>query len=91
MGTWTRGGCRTLKEHSVRLPLGVVDRADFASRAVGVLDPPGEADRVVAVAGLGDQLGPAVVAVAGPVHDLGQHPGSTSPTRAGLVTGPPSC
>jgi hypothetical protein len=29
---------------------------------------------VVAVAGLGDQLGPPLVAVTGPVHDLGQHP-----------------
>ena len=43
--------------------------------AVGVLDPAGQADRVVAVAGLGDQLGPAVIAVAGPVHDLPEDAG----------------
>ena len=74
---WALGlaaGAARLKEHSVRLSLGVIDRADFAGRAVGVLDPAGQADGVVAVAGLGDQLGPPVVAVPGAVHDLGQHP-----------------
>jgi hypothetical protein len=29
----------------------------------------------VAVAGLGDQLGPPLIAVTGPVHDLGQDAG----------------
>ena len=40
-----------------------------------MLDPAGEADGVVAVAGLGDQLGPPRITMAGPVHDLGQDAG----------------
>jgi hypothetical protein len=40
--------------------------------AVSLLDPAGEADRVMAVVGLGDQLGPAVIAGPGPVYHLGQ-------------------
>jgi hypothetical protein len=40
-----------------------------------VLDPAGQADRVVAVAGLSDQLSPAVIAMAGPVDDLAEHAG----------------
>jgi hypothetical protein len=35
-----------------------------------VLDPAGETDRVMAVAGLSDQLGPPRIAVAGPVDHL---------------------
>jgi hypothetical protein len=34
---------------------------------------------VVAVAGLSDQLGPAVIAVAGPVHDLPEDAGEQLP------------
>ena len=34
---------------------------------------------MVAVAGLGDQLHPAVIAVPGHVHDLPEHPGSSRP------------
>jgi hypothetical protein len=64
-----------LQQHPVRLPLRVIDRADLAGLAVGLLDPAGEADGVVAVASLGDQLGPALVAVAGSVHDLSQDTG----------------
>ena len=59
---WAAGlaaGAARLQQHPVRLPLGVVDGADLAGGPVGVLDPAGQADRVVAVAGLGDQLGPA--------------------------------
>jgi hypothetical protein len=63
-------GAARLEQHPVRLLLAVVDDADLAGGPVGVLDPAGEADGVVAVAGLGDQLGPSVVAVAGAVHDL---------------------
>jgi hypothetical protein len=74
-------GAARLQEHPIRLPAGVVHGADLAGLAVGLVDPAGQADRVMAVASLGDQLGPAVVAVAGPVHD----PGNTSPTRAGSV------
>jgi hypothetical protein len=40
-----------------------------------VLDPAGQADGVVAVAGLSDQLDPPLVAVAGSIDDLGQDPG----------------
>jgi hypothetical protein len=75
---WAAGlppGAAGFQQDSVRLPVAVVDLPDFATLAVGLLDPAGQADGVVAVAGLGDQLGPAVVAVAGPVHDLGQHSG----------------
>jgi hypothetical protein len=66
-------GAARLEQHPVRLPLAVVDLPDLARLAVGVLDPSSEADRVMAVAGLGDQLHPALVAGPGPVHDLGQH------------------
>jgi hypothetical protein len=65
-------GAARLQQHPVRLPLRVVDLADFAGLAVGVLDPAGQADRVVAVARLGDELDPPGIAVPGPVHNLGQ-------------------
>src|SRR5687768_9829300 len=52
-------GATRLEEHPIRLPLRVVDLPDFAGLPVGVLHPTGQADRVMAVAGLGDQLGPA--------------------------------
>src|SRR5215211_8805408 len=65
-------GAARLEQHPVRLLLGVVHRPDLTGPPVGVLDAAGEADRVVAVAGLGDQLHPAVKALAGPVHDLAQ-------------------
>src|SRR4029453_9440939 len=70
---WAAGlpaGAARLQQHPIRLARGVVDLPDFAGLAVGLLNPPSEADRVVAVAGLGDQLGPAVIAVAGPLDDL---------------------
>jgi hypothetical protein len=67
-------GAARLEQDPIRLPLGVVHLPDLAGLAVGVLDPAGQPDRVMAVAGLGDQLGPAVVALAGPIHDLSQHP-----------------
>jgi hypothetical protein len=66
-------GAAGLQQHAVRLPVAVIDLPDFAGLAVGVLDPSGQADRVVAVAGLGDEFGPARVAVPGPLDDLGQH------------------
>jgi hypothetical protein len=40
-----------------------------------VLDAAGQADGVMAVAGLGDQLGPPLVAVTGAVDDLGEDAG----------------
>ena len=45
---------------------------------------------MVAVAGLGDQLGPAVIAVAGPVHDLPEDAGEqlAHPDRLGHATSP---
>jgi hypothetical protein len=49
-----------------------------------VVDPAGQADRVVAVAGLGDQLHPAVIAGPGPVHDLAEDPWQQL-THAGRV------
>jgi hypothetical protein len=67
-------GAAGLEQHPIRLPPGVVDLPDFAGLAVGVLNAASQADRVVAVASLRDQLGPAVIAVPGPVHDLRQHP-----------------
>jgi hypothetical protein len=68
-----------LQQHPIRLPLAVVDGADLTGLVVGVLDPAGEADRVVAVAGLGDQLGPPRVAVTSPLHDLHQDTGEQLP------------
>jgi hypothetical protein len=68
-------GAARLQQHPVRLPVGVIDNADLTGSLVGVLNPAGQADRVVAVAGLGDQLHPTLVTLAGPVHDLGQHAG----------------
>jgi hypothetical protein len=67
-------GATRLQQHPIRLALGVVDLPDFAGLAVGVLNPAGQPDGVMAVAGLGDQLDPPLIALAGPVHDLGQHP-----------------
>ncbi len=80
VGGRTRGaaglptGAARLQQHPIRLPPRVVHLPHLAGLAVGVLDPAGQADGVMAVPGLGDQLGPAVIAVAGPLHDLGQHP-----------------
>ncbi len=80
VGGRTRGaaglpaGAARLEQHPIRLPVAVVDLPNFAGLAVGLLDPAGQADRVVAVAGLGDQLGPPLIALPGPLHDLGQHP-----------------
>src|SRR5215207_1117048 len=68
-------GAARLEQHPVRLSLGVIDGADLAGGPVGVLDPAGEADGVVAVAGLGDQLSPPLVAVTGSVDDLGEDAG----------------
>jgi hypothetical protein len=63
-------GAARLQQHPIRLALGRVDLPDLARLAVGLVDPAGQADRVMAVAGLSDQLGPPVVAVAGPLHQL---------------------
>jgi hypothetical protein len=63
-------GATGLQQHPIRLAVGVVGGAQLAGCPVGVLDPAGQADGVVAVAGLGHQLGPAVVAVAGALDDL---------------------
>src|SRR5512132_2177741 len=60
-------GAARLQQHPIRLPPRVVDGADLAGCAVGVLDAAGQTDRVVAVAGLSDQLGPPRIAVPGPV------------------------
>src|SRR5213078_5413002 len=68
-------GAARLQQHPVRLPPAVIDLPDLAGCLIGVLDPAGQADRVVAVAGLGDQLGPPLIAVASPVHDLAQDSG----------------
>jgi hypothetical protein len=80
-------GATGLQQYTVRLPATVVDGADLARLAVGLLDPSGQPDRVVAVAGLGDQLGPAVTAVPGPLDQLAEeqlpHPG-----RLGHATSP---
>src|SRR5215211_3966624 len=65
-------GAARLEQYPVRLPLGVIHGADLAGLPVGVLDPAGQANGVVAVAGLGDQLHPAVIAGPGPVHDLAE-------------------
>jgi hypothetical protein len=59
----------------MRLLVAVVDLSDFPAGPVGVVDPAGEADRVVAVAGLDDQLHPTVIAVAGPLHNLAEDSG----------------
>jgi hypothetical protein len=58
---------------------------DLASGPVGVVDAAGQADGVVAVAGLGDQLGPPRIAVAGPLDDLPEDAGQQKPTRTGAV------
>jgi hypothetical protein len=83
-------GAARLEQHPVRLPPRVVHVADLPGGPVGVLDPSGEADRVVAVAGLSDQLGPAVVAVPGPVDDLPEDAGEqlAHPGRLGHATSP---
>ena len=79
-----------LEQHPIRLPLAVVDGTDLPGGPVGVLDPAGEADRVVAVAGLGDQLGPPRIAVAGPLDDLPEHAREqlAHPGRLGHATSP---
>src|SRR4029453_5951749 len=59
-------GAASLEQHSVRLPLRVVPPPDLASRPVGLLNPSGQADRVVAVAALRNQLHPAVITGPGP-------------------------
>jgi hypothetical protein len=66
-------GAAGLQQHPIRLAVAVVDGADLARLAVGVLDSAGQADRVMAVAGLSDQLHPAVIALAGPVDDLAEN------------------
>src|SRR4029453_16710056 len=63
-------GAAGLEQYPVRFSVAVVDGADLAGLAVGVLDPSGQADRVVAVAGLGDQLGPPRIAMPGPLDQL---------------------
>ena len=57
-----------------------------------MVDPAGEADRVVAVAGLSDQLGPPLIAVTGPVDQLAKHTGEQlpHPGRLGHATSPGS-
>jgi hypothetical protein len=87
-----------LEQHPIRLPLGHVDLPDLTRLLVGVLDPAGQADRVVAVAGLSDQLGPPLIAGSGPFHDLAEdageqlahpgrvaHAGSSSTSRSVAV------
>jgi hypothetical protein len=64
-----------LQEGGVRLPVGRIDRADLARLGVGVVDPAAKADRVGAVAGGGDLLGPAVIAGTSPGDGLGHHSG----------------
>src|SRR5215211_1162460 len=64
-----------LEQHPVRLPLGVVHLPNLTRGPVGVLDPAGQADRMVTVAGLSDQLHPALIALAGAVHDLAEDAG----------------
>jgi hypothetical protein len=83
-------GAARLEQHPVRLPVRVIDSADLAGYPVGVLDPAGQPDRVVAVAGLSDQLGPAVIAVAGPLDDLAEDAGQqlAHPYRLGHATSP---
>jgi hypothetical protein len=66
----------------------VVHGADLTGLPVGVVDPAGQADRVVAVAGLSDQLGPPLIAVAGRSMTSPRTPGSSSPTRIGSVMPP---
>jgi len=65
-------GAARLEQHPIRLPPAVIHLADLTGGPVGLLDPADKADRVMAVAGLSDQLGPAVIAAAGPDHDLAQ-------------------
>jgi len=83
-------GAAGLEQHPIRLPSRVIDGADLATLAVGLLDSAGQADWVVAVAGLGYQLGPAVIAVAGPVHDLTEDTGEqlAHPHRLRHATSP---
>jgi hypothetical protein len=83
-------GTARLQQHPIRLPTRVVDLPDLAGCPVGVLDPTGQADGVVAVAGLGHQAHPTVIALAGPVHHLGQHPRQdlAHPNRARHATSP---
>jgi hypothetical protein len=93
-------GAARLQQHPVRLPVGVVDLPDLARGPVGVLDPTGEADGVVAVAGLSDQLSPPLVPLASPCDDLPEHAreqlpnacrldhaDSSSTSRSGVVAG----
>src|SRR5436309_8340143 len=63
---------------------------DLAGLPVGLLDPPGQPDRVMAVAGLGDQLHPAVIVRTGPSDGLSHHlrQDLTDVNRLGHV-GPP--
>src|SRR4029453_18318888 len=58
------------QEGGVRLPVGRVNRADFARGSVGVLDPAAQPHRAGAVAGGRHLLGPAVIAGAGTVDHL---------------------
>jgi hypothetical protein len=83
-------GAARLEQHPVRLPLAVVDGADLTCQAVGLLDPSGEADGVVAVAGLSDQLRPPVIAMPGPLDDLAEDAGQqlAHPYRLGHATSP---
>ena len=71
-------GAARLQQHPIRLPLAVVHGADLAGGPVSLLDPAGEADGV-AVAGLSDQLGPPLIAVTSPLHDLSQDAGEQLP------------
>jgi hypothetical protein len=65
-------GAARLQQHPIRLPAAVIHGADLARGLVGLLDPSHEADRAVAVACLGDQLGPAVIARPSAGDDLAQ-------------------
>ena len=62
-----------LQEGGVRLPVGVVDRADLTGPWVGVVDPATQPNRMGAVAGRGDLFHPAVIAGTGPSDGLGHH------------------
>jgi hypothetical protein len=91
IGGRTRGaaglaaGAAGLQQHPVRLPPRVIDGADLPGLVVGLVDSASKADGVVAVAGLSDELGPPRIAVAGPLHDLPEHPRQhlTHPHRPG--------
>jgi hypothetical protein len=72
-------GAARLEQHPIGLPVGVVDSADLAALPVGLPDAAGEADRVVAVAGLGDQLGPPRIAMPGPLDQFPDDAGQQLP------------